>query len=168
MYNHVVKNIIKRRSIEKYRRSIKKKVRSAKKKSSVNKKVRSPKKKVRSTKKRVCSMKKRVSSMKKKVSSMKKRVSSIKKVISKKKRTVKKRSVKKVTFKTPIDSEGNDYDDECNKITAKLGYLKISDKCSSKNIINFENLNTLFGADKIDKCYRKPTFKIDCSKFKSS
>lgn len=154
MYNHVVKNIIKRRSIEKYRRSIKKKVRSAKKKSSVNKKVRSPKKKVRSTKKRVSSMKKRVSSMKK--------------VISKKKRTVKKRSVKKVTFKTPIDSEGNDYDDECNKITAKLGYLKISDKCSSKNIINFENLNTLFGADKIDKCYRKPTFKIDCSKFKSS
>ena len=147
MYNHVVKNIIKRRSIEKYRRSIKKKVRSAKKKSSVNKKVRSPKKKVRSTKKRVSSMKK---------------------VISKKKRTVKKRSVKKVTFKTPIDSEGNDYDDECDKITAKLGYLKISDKCSSKNIINFENLNTLFGADKIDKCYRKPTFKIDCSKFKSS
>ena len=161
MYNHVVKNIIKRRSIEKYRRSIKKKVRSAKKKSSVNKKVRSAKKKVRSTKKRVRSTKKRVSSMKKRVSSMKK-------VISKKKRTVKKRSVKKVTFKTPIDSEGNDYDDECNKITAKLGYLKISDKCSSKNIINFENLNTLFGADKIDKCYRKPTFKIDCSKFKSS
>lgn len=155
MYNHVVKNIIKRRSIEKYRRSIKKKVRSA------NKKVRSPKKKVRSTKKKVRSTKKRVSSMKKRVSSMKK-------VISKKKRTVKKRSVKKVTFKTPIDSEGNDYDDECNKITAKLGYLKISDKCSSKNIINFENLNTLFGADKIDKCYRKPTFKIDCSKFKSS
>ena len=154
MYNHVVKNIIKRRSIKKYRRSIKKKVRSAKKKSSVNKKVRSPKKKVRSTKKKVRSTKKRVSSMKK--------------VISKKKRTVKKRSVKKVTFKTPIDSEGNDYDDECNKITAKLGYLKISDKCSSKNIINFENLNTLFGADKIDKCYRKPTFKIDCSKFKSS
>ena len=152
MYNHVVKNIIKRRSIEKYRRSIKKKVRSAKKKSSVNKKVRSAKKKVRSAKKKVRSTKKRVSSMKK--------------VISKKKRTVKKRSVKKVTFKTPIDSEGNDYDDECNKITAKLGYLKISDKCSSKNIINFENLNTLFGADKIDKCYRKPTFKIDCSKFK--
>ena len=145
MYNHVVKNIIKRRSIEKYRRSIKKKVRSAKKKSSPKKKVRSTKKKVRSTKKRVSSMKK---------------------VISKKKRTVKKRSVKKVTFKTPIDSEGNDYDAECNKITAKLGYLKISDKCSSKNIINFENLNTLFGADKIDKCYRKPTFKIDCSKFK--
>jgi len=145
MYNNVVKNIIKRRSIEKYRRSVKKKVRS------VKKKVRSVKKKVRSVKKKVVSKKKR---------SMKKVVSSMKKVVSNKKRTVKKRSVKKVTFKNPID----DYDEECNKITAKLSYLKISDKCSGNNIINFEHLNNIFGADKIDKCYRKPTFKIDCSK----
>jgi hypothetical protein len=152
MYNNVVKNIIKRRSIEKYRRSIKKKVRSVKKKvRSVKKKVRSVKKKVRSVKKKVVSKKKR---------SMKKVVSSMKKVVSNKKRTVKKRSVKKVTFKNPID----DYDEECNKITAKLSYLKISDKCSGNNIINFEHLNNIFGADKIDKCYRKPTFKIDCSK----
>jgi hypothetical protein len=152
MYNNVVKNIIKRRSIEKYRRSIKKKVRSVKKKvRSVKKKVRSVKKKVRSVKKKVVSKKKR---------SMKKVVSSMKKVVSKKKRAVKKRSVKKVTFKNPID----DYDEECNKITAKLSYLKISDKCSGNNIINFEHLNNIFGADKIDKCYRKPTFKIDCSK----
>ena len=144
MYNNVVKNIIKRRSIEKYRRSIKKKVRS------VKKKVRSVKKKVRSVKKKVRSVKKVVSKKKR----------SMKKVVSKKKRAVKKRSVKKVTFKNPID----DYDEECNKITAKLSYLKISDKCSGNNIINFEHLNNIFGADKIDKCYRKPTFKIDCSK----
>ena len=165
MYNNIVKNIIKRRSIEKHRRSVKKKVRSVKKKASP-KKVRSVKKKaspkkVRSIKKKaspkkVRSVKKKASP--KKVRSVKKKKSSLKKVRSVKKKA----SPKKVTFKRQF---GGDDDDECNEIMKKLSYHETLEVCAGNNIVNYENLNRIFGADKIDKCYKKPTFNVDCSNY---
>ena len=170
MYNNIVKNIIKRRSIEKHRRSVKKKaspkkVRLVKKKASP-KKVRSVKKKaspkkVRSVKKK--SSPKKVRSVKKKASPKKvrsvKKKSSLKKVRSFKK---KKASPKKVTFKGQF---GGDDDDECERIMKKLSYHETLEVCAGNNIVNYENLNRIFGADKIDKCYKKPTFNIDCSNY---